>query len=227
VRRHPQAPRCDIVRNGLDLARYTGRDPVRPRLGLPDRAPLLLFISRLIPAKGLLEVVQALPAVAARHDAHLVVIGEGPMRAPAETLAAELGLGDRVHCLGQIPEVEAADYYCGCDVLVFPTYHAEGFPMTVFQSLAGGLGIVTTRQRAAADYLQDPVNCRFVPPRDVAALVRALDALLGDRQELERMRRANRESAQRFDRRTVAREFAAIYSHLVTSPRRGHHREDR
>ena len=75
-----------------------------------------------------------------------------------------------MHFLGQIPEDEALDFYCGCDVLVFPTYHAEGFPMTVFQSLAGGLGIVTTRIRATADYLQEPENALFVPPRDPAAL---------------------------------------------------------
>lgn len=227
VRRHRHAPRCDVVRNGLDLRRYEGREPVRQRLGVPADVPLLLFIGRLIPAKGLLDVIRALPAIAARHQAHLAVIGDGPTRAPAEGLAAELGLLPQVHFLGQIPEAEAADYYCGCDVLVFPTYHAEGFPMTVFQSLAGGLGIVTTRLRATADYLQEPENCRFVAPRDVEGLARALDALLADRPELARMRRANRERARRFDRRLVAAEFAAIYSQVVTPRARRRNLEDR
>jgi glycosyltransferase involved in cell wall biosynthesis len=227
VHGHPQAPRCDVVRNGLDLQRYEGRPPVKPRLGVHDSASLLLFIGRLIPAKGLLEVVRALPAVVARHDVHLVIVGDGPTREPALAIAAELGLGPRVHATGRIPEAEAADYYCGCDVLVFPTYHAEGFPMTVFQSLAGGLGIVTTRLRATADYLQDPENCRFVAPRDIEALSRALDQLLSDRAELARMRRANRDCARRFDRRIVAAEFAAIYAEVITARPRRRSLEDR
>jgi glycosyltransferase involved in cell wall biosynthesis len=218
VRGRRRAPRCDVVRNGLDLGRYVNRRPVRERLGVPAESPLLLFIGRLIPAKGLLDVVRALPELAGRYGAHLVVVGEGPTRAAAGALARELHIESRVHFTGRLPEEEAADYYCGCDVLVFPTYHPEGFPMTVFQSMAAGLGIVTTRQRAAADYLREPENCLFVPPRDPVKLAAALGRLLGDAALLERMRGANREDARRFDRRVVAAEFGDLYAGLLAGP---------
>jgi glycosyltransferase involved in cell wall biosynthesis len=213
--RHRHAPVCEVVCNGLDLARYADRAPVRERLGVPPMVPLLLFIGRLLPAKGLLDVVQALPEIAGRYGAHLVVVGDGPVRSEADDRVRALGLADRVRFTGRVSEDEAADYYCGCDVLVFPTYHAEGFPMTVFQSMAAGLGIVTTRQRASADHLREPENCLFVPPRDPGALVLALDRLLGDADLLARMRRANREGARRFDRRAVAAAFSRLYSKLL------------
>lgn len=120
-----------------------------------------------------------------------------------------------MHFTGTLSEAEVAPYYCGSDVLVFPTYHAEGFPMSVFQSVAAGLGIVTTRVRACADYLSEPDHCLFVPPRDPPALERALDRLLGDAALFAAMRRNNRALAARFERRTVAREFGGIYTQLL------------
>jgi glycosyltransferase involved in cell wall biosynthesis len=159
--------------------------------------------------------VRALPDVAAASDAHLLVVGDGPARQAAAALAQQLGLESRVHFAGQTTEAEALDYYCGCDILVFPTYHPEGFPMTVFQSLAAGLGIVTTRIRATADYLQEPDNALFVPPRDPGAIAAALRRLLGDRTALDAMRDNNRALARRFDRRTVAAEIATIYAEIL------------
>jgi glycosyltransferase involved in cell wall biosynthesis len=215
VRCRRDAPACHVVRNGLELARYAPRADIRSRHGIPAATPVLLFVSRLIAAKGLADVVRALPQVVARHDAHLVVVGDGPARAEAEALAAQLGIAARCHFTGRIAESEARDYYCGCDILVFPTYHDEGFPMTVFQSLAAGLGIVTTRIRATADYLREPDNALFVPPRDPAAVAAALARLLGDPPALAAMQAANRALARRFDRRTVAGEIAAIYVQML------------
>jgi glycosyltransferase involved in cell wall biosynthesis len=213
--------RCYVVKNALDLGRYERRAELRGKLDLPGDAPVLLFISRLIPGKGLLSVLRALPDVANRHGAQLVVVGDGPLRKRAEGLARELGLGPYVHFVGRVTEEQALDYYCGCDVLVFPTYLTEGFPMTLFQSVAAGLGIVTTCQRSSADYLREPENCLFVKPRDPEGLSRALVRLLGEPQLLAGMRRENRELARRFERREVAAEFGRIYAGLVDASRRG------
>lgn len=215
LRAHGDAPASAVVHNGLDLQRYARTTDVRTRLGIPAAAPVLLFVGRLLPAKGLLDVIAALPAITARHDAHLVVVGDGPTRAAAAARAAALEVSTRVHFQGQIPEDAALDFYCGGDVLVFPTYHAEGFPMVVFQSLAAGLGIVTTRIRATADHLHEPANALFVPPRDPAALAAAVIRLLEDPELLGAMRRNNRERARRFDRSAVAARFAALYNDMV------------
>lgn len=212
---HRNSPRRYVVRNGLDLHSYAVKRDVRRHWGIPEERRVLLFISRLIPAKGLLDVLRAMPAVVEQHRAHLIVVGDGPQRDAAQALANELGLAANVHFAGLVPEAEALNYYCGSDILVFPTYHPEGFPMTIFQSVAAGMGVVTTRIRAAADYLREPENCLFVPPRDPEALGAALDRLLTDSGLLEGMRARNRELARRFDRRVIAGEFAAIYIELA------------
>jgi len=215
LRTRPDAPASAVVCNGLDLRRYARAADVRARLGVPSTSPLLLFVGRLLPAKGLLDVIEALPAITARHDAHLVVLGDGPTRVAAEARSHTLGVAPRVHFQGRVPEDAALDFYCGCDVLVFPTYHAEGFPMVVFQSLAAGLGIVTTRARATADHLQEPEHALFVPPQDPGALATAVVRLLDDPKLLAAMRRNNRERAQRFDRVAVAARFVTLYNEMV------------
>lgn len=203
-----------IVKNGLDLRRYAVRCDIRPRLGLAADALILLFIARLIPTKGLADAVQAMASVGSK-SAHLVVVGDGPSRAGGEQRAEELGLCSRVHFVGAIPEDQARDYYCGSDILVLPTHHAEGFPMSIFQAVASGMCIVTTRIRAAADHLDDPENCLFVPPRDPSALAEALHRLLHDPVLRRRMGQSNRKLAERFDRRLVAEEFADLYRRIA------------
>ena len=215
VQRLPHAPRCFVVKNSIDRERYAQRFDLHGRLDLPPQAPLVLFISRLIPGKGLEDVVQAFPRPAARHAAHLLIVGDGPARQAAAAQVRALGLERVVHFQGAVPEAEALRYYNGADVLVFPSRLTEGFPMVLFQSVVAGLGIITTRLRAAVEYLREPDHCLFVDPQAPAAIAGALDRLLGDRQLLERMRVHNRALARHFDRKVVAAEFGRLYREIV------------
>ena len=88
--------------------------------------------------------------------------------------------------------------------------------MSIFQAVAGGMAVVTTRIRAAADHLADPENALFVPPHEPQAVAVALRRLLDDEALLNRMRQANRSLAQRFDRQEVAAQFAEIYESVAT-----------
>jgi glycosyltransferase involved in cell wall biosynthesis len=215
VRRFRGAPPCFVVKNAVDLARYEQRADLRTGLGIAPDAPLLLFISRLIPTKGLEDTVRALPPVVAKYGAHLLVVGDGPSRGPAEALTRDLGLREHVHFFGAVPEAETARFYTGADVLVFPSTHPEGLPMVLIQSAAGGLGIVTTRLRAAVDYLREPDHCLYVAPNAADAVGQALDRLLSDRKLLQRMRLNNRTLAAHFGREQVAEEYGHIYMQIV------------
>ncbi len=215
VRAFSRAPQCFVVKNSLDPRRYDNRFDLQAHLGLPAGAPLVLFISRLIPGKGLEDVVEAFPQLAQRHGAQLLVVGDGPCRAAAVKQSQRLGLQDVVHFRGALAESEAAQYYNGADILVFPSRLTEGFPMVLFQSVAAGLGIVTTRLRAAVEYLHAEEHCLFVDSGDPEGIRAALDRLLTDGDLLQRMRASNRILARRFDRKAVAAELAQVYRDIV------------
>ena len=185
------------------------------RWNLPDDRPLLLFIGRFIAAKGLLDVIAA--SAVLRDDGHrflLLCLGDGPARSEAEALVRRLNLQDCVRFFGYIPEEQTAGFYVNCDVLLFPTYHTEGFPMVIFNAAAAGLPIITTRIRAAADYLTEPDNCLWVEPKSPQQLADKIASLLAQPDEQNRMRLNNRLLAERFSAETVTREYLESYKRI-------------
>jgi glycosyltransferase involved in cell wall biosynthesis len=190
------------------------------RLGVAEGVPVLLFIARLIPAKGLLDVIRACALLRERgQEFALACVGDGPARAEAEREAERLGLGGRVRFCGLVPERETAEFYRASTMLVFPTYHYEGFPMVVFYSLLAGLPVVTTRIRAAADYLTEPDNCHWVEPRDPSMLAEKIGLLLENTDARARMRSNNLRLAREFAAPAVTGEYVEVYRR-VAGPKR-------
>ena len=189
---------------------------LRAKLGVDAGTPLLLFIARFIPAKGLTDVLRACAILREEGRAfRLLCLGDGEARAAAEAETARLGLGERVRFLGYVPETATPEFYAGCTMLVFPTYHYEGFPMVIFKSVAAGLPVVTTRIRAAADYLSEPDNCLWVEPKNPHMLAERIARLFDHEDARDAMRRHNLELARRFTAASVAPEYLEIYNRLV------------
>ncbi len=207
-----------VVKNavaGADADPRAGAN-LRARLGANAETPLLLFIARFIPAKGLADVIRACAILRDEGRAfELLCLGDGEARAAWEAEAARLGLRERVRFFGYVPEAETQEFYAGSTMLLFPTYHYEGFPMVIFKSIAAGLPVVTTRIRAAADYLREPQNCLWVEPKNPQMLAEKIARLLDQPDERAAMRRNNLELARRFTAASVAPEYLEIYNRLA------------
>lgn len=183
---------------------------------LKTETPKLLFISRFIPAKGLTDVIRACAILRERaFEFELICVGDGPARAEAEREVESNQLAAQVHFIGFIPEEETNDFYYGSTMLVFPTHHYEGFPMVIFHALAAGLPIITTRIRAAADYLSEPDNCLWTEPQNPQMLAEKMIYLLTHAEARKRMAENNPKLAERFSPETVAREYLEIYEKLI------------
>jgi glycosyltransferase involved in cell wall biosynthesis len=207
-----------VVKNvvaGADADPRAGAS-LRAKLGLDAATPLLLFIARFIPAKGLTDVLNACAILRDEGRAfELLCLGDGPARAAAEAQAAHLRLDERVRFLGYVPEAETPEFYAGSTMLLFPTYHYEGFPMVIFKSIAAGLPVITTRIRAAADYLREPDNCFWVEPQNPRMLAEKIAQLLDQTDARAAMHRHNPELARRFTAPSVAPEYMEIYNQLI------------
>ncbi len=188
-RRHCPGVAFDVVLNPF-VAPRAAAAPARDG-GAGRRPARLLTVARLIPEKGVFDLVDALALVDHGRPCRLVVAGNGPARDALVSRAAALGLGDRVEVRGYLgtPDLERA--YREADAFVLPTYFAEGFPLSVMEAMGHGLPIITTPIRGCADYLSDGEHALFVPARDPAALARAVERLLGDDALRARMSAAN------------------------------------
>jgi glycosyltransferase involved in cell wall biosynthesis len=178
---------------------------------------MLLFIGRFIEAKGLTDVIHACKSLRDRdREFVLLCVGDGPAREDAETEINRLGLGSCVRFFGYVPEEQAAEFYANSTMLVFPTYHYEGFPMVIFNAAANGLPIITTRIRAAADYLKEPDNCLWVEAKRPDMLAGKILRLLEDEGLRSAMKANNKRLVDRFSARQITQEYVADYIKIVS-----------
>jgi glycosyltransferase involved in cell wall biosynthesis len=115
---------------------------------------------------------------------------------------------------GWIEETEAAYFTSNSDVLIFPTFFPEGFPMALFNSMAAGLSIITTPTRAANDYLVEPENCLWVEPKSSVSIITALEKLLNNANLMKEMRFNNKQKSHLFTKDVVAKELSAIFNSI-------------
>lgn len=176
----------------------------------------ILFASRFIAAKGVLETIKACAMLRDRGIRFVLhCVGDGPVKAEAELLAAELKLGDSIKFTGHIPEAELTKLFFSSDIFVFPTSHNEGFPIVLFNAVAVGLPIVTTKIRAAADYLSEPQNCLFCE-RDPTSVADRLTELIESKELREHMSARNMELGRSFSGDQIAKKHLDIYNEIVS-----------
>jgi glycosyltransferase involved in cell wall biosynthesis len=189
-------------------------DPPRRSVRGRAHSASLLFAGRLLPEKGIFDVLDALELLVDGSDVHLVVAGSGPV-SDVKQRVAERHLSEHVTVAGYLDETHLATAYAAADVFVLPTYATEGFPTVIAEAMGAGLPIVTTRTRGISDHLEEGVNALFVAPRDPAALAVALQRLLDDHALRKLLARANRAAVEKFAPERVAKDYLAALSRII------------
>ena len=149
---HADPSRIRIVAPGVDHAFFGPgyRPQARAALGLPMDGPLLLFVGRIQPLKGVEVAVRALASLGTdRPDARLAIVGgpSGP-RGDVELdrmvdLVDELGLGDRVVFVPPRPHELLSTYYRAADVCLVPS-RSESFGLVALEAAACGTPVVAS-----------------------------------------------------------------------------------
>lgn len=184
-------------------------------------APRILHVARLVEKKGTADLLRAFATVrGAVHDAELVIVGDGPLRAALGELAAELGVAGAVRFVGARPHEETLRLLSGSRLLCLPSVTAgsgdqEGLPTVVLEAGAGGKPVVGTNHGGIPEAVTDGVNGYLVPERDPRALADRLIVLLRDPQLCEQFGKAGRESVrERFDLRRQTDKLEELYGSL-------------
>lgn len=218
------APRVEVIPCGVDLESFRPDGPAEPRDG---QRPRILTIGRLVPRKGVDDVVSALAKLGACHDAELVVAGgpdAGVLRSDPEIrrlqdLAKRLGVGGRVDWRGSVPRSQVAELMRSADVVVCAPWY-EPFGIVPVEAAACGVPVVATAVGGMLDTVADGVTGVHVPPRDPAALAAALDTLLGNPARRTHMgRTAARRAHRRFGWDRIAARTLGCYESLVQGRR--------
>ena len=139
----------------------------------------------------------------------------GEIRGEAEKEVETLALQNQVKFTGYIPENEVTEYFFNSDLFIFPTRHIEGFPNVLFKAVAVGMPIVTTKIRAAADYLKEPENCLF-STQEPENIAEKIIQLIENKELRQAMSKENLEFGKTLLPENIAQEFLEIYEKILS-----------
>ena len=205
---------CRIVHYGIEIARFQKTPQVVAGAQILRRRfagrPLLLFLGHLRHYKGVDVLVRAMQGV----DAHLLVIGSGPMQAAWQQLTRDEGLADRITFLGEIPDQETLAARYAADIFILPsTNRAESLGIVQLEAMACGLPVICTELGTGTSYVnQHGKTGLVVPPNSAEALARAINCLLADPKLRAQMGAAGlRRVQQEFSAEAMVRQTISCY----------------
>jgi glycosyltransferase involved in cell wall biosynthesis len=177
----------------------------------PTAATHIGFVGRLVPEKGVADLLDALARVTA--PSRLTIVGDGPERAALASRAASLGLADRVTFRGAVAHHEVAALMRTLDILVLPSRGtarwAEQFGHVLLEAMAAGAVAVGSDCGAIPEVIDD-AGIVF-PQGDVDGLATALDDLARDGDERARLQRAGRARAAQFTHAALAERLVGFW----------------
>jgi 1,2-diacylglycerol 3-alpha-glucosyltransferase len=180
----------------------------REKLELPAR--FILFVGRLVPEKGVFDLLEAYAKLEAglRAEVGLVFAGDGGSRVELAQRARRISPGT-ICFPGFAQREDLAGLYALAEALVLPT-HSDPWGLVVNEAMACGLPIIVSSVAGcSADLVEDGWNGYVVPPRDSEKLSVAIDSLLRQPELKQRMRARSAERIRNYSPETCADGLAA------------------
>ena len=203
---------------GVDVAEFE-------TLPTRRREKLVLFVGRLVEKKGCGDLIEAMAQVQDQSpEAELIVIGDGPLRAGCEALAASLQV--RCRFLGSQPSALVKTWMARASVFCVPSVvassgDAEGFGIVFIEAQAMGLPVVSTRSGGIPEAVEDGETGLLVTQNDPDGLAHAILRLLQDGMLWQRFSSAGRRRVvSQFNLVQQTRRLEDLFSQIVVSRQR-------
>ncbi|GMW01925.1 MAG: glycosyl transferase [Candidatus Hydrogenedentota bacterium] len=166
-----------------------------------------LFVGRVVPGKGVDQLVRAIAEVP---GARGVVLGDGPLLGSCENLARELGSRVRFEGFHKDP----GPFYEAADVVVLPS-DMEAFPMVLLEAAAWGRPVIATRVGGIPEIVEDEGNGLLVNPGDATALRAAMARMMNGEDRVRMGLRAREAWEQRFSPTSLVSALERVYDEVL------------
>jgi glycosyltransferase involved in cell wall biosynthesis len=195
--------KCYVTTNIIDPERSISSEQFRAKYKLDEEKFKILYVGRMVREKGIFDILKSIPLLRFKENCLFVFVGDGPNFEELKSFAEAQGLGAFVHFTGFIADEECDHFYANTDLLVYPTFDTEGFPMALFKSVAAGLPVITTQIRAAKDHLTSGQNVLWVEANSPSAIAAAVSRIYNNKSAVSEMSANNKILGKKFSRSNV------------------------
>lgn len=174
---------------------------------------IILFMSRIDRAKGVYEVIEAIPEVLKKFpQTRFIFAGEGPDKANLELLCCTNGLIKQVKFLGYIDDEQKINFLAQGDLFLFPSLLCEGIPYALLEAMAAGLPVIATLVGAIPEIIKDGEHGILLHPEQPAKLAESIIKLLKSKRLRGKMAKNNRSTIEtKYDIKIVCEKFRELY----------------
>jgi len=211
IRVIPNFVNCDLYQVLEDPA-------LRSRYAQPDEK-ILIHLSNLRPVKRPLDCIRILARLTEQMPARLLMVGEGPERGPAESLARQLGVEDRVQFLGK--QLQVAPLLALADIMLMPS-EQEGFGLAALEAMACGVPAVASDVGGIPELITNQHDGMLCPVGDIDAMSAACATLLRDPEHHKTIAEAARQTAlTRFCAKKIIPQYEDYYQEVRANAKSG------
>jgi glycosyltransferase involved in cell wall biosynthesis len=205
-----------VISNGIDVTRF--HPPLDEDASHPEEArkPIIFYVGRLDPEKGIDTLVRAMPYVLSRHPAQLVLCGRGGHGAALRSLGEELGVSGSMRFAGFVPDDELPRQYRAATIFVMPS-PVELQSIATLEAMASGLPVVAADAMALPELVKDGENGYLFRPGDPEALADRIATLLAEPEWAVRMGQASRKVAEGHRIELTLTAFEALYQGVLAN----------
>ncbi|HBI02822.1 MAG TPA: polysaccharide pyruvyl transferase CsaB [Paenibacillaceae bacterium] len=211
-----KSDKISLIHHGINMDAFhilEEQSKIRQTLGLPEHAFVVGTVSRLVPIKGLNDLIEALAIISEKiPNLHWLAVGDGPEREVLEQLARSKGIEENVHFIGfrkDVPRcLKALDVYVS-------TSYSEGFGLSVIEAMAAKVPVISTPVGGISDFLIDRVNGLAVPSNRPDEIARSIMYLYENPQLRNKLIEAAYELvSERFTLNNMADKTLTLYQNL-------------
>lgn len=168
-----------VIYNGIDTGISNKTNPFfRQRFNIPCDHIMFSSASRLIPEKGVLELVNTFNAFSTSHkNAHLFLAGDGPFFEPFKVRFQNHG---QIHILGKLRYDEVMALFGESDIVVVPSRYPEGLPTVILEAGLANCAVITTNVGGAPEVINTREFGLLINKSDESELLSAMDELYND-----------------------------------------------
>lgn len=209
----------EVLPFGVDTDRFVPGDRAAARrsFGLQENVPTILFVGGLDRAHYFKGVDVLLAACAAMTQPwQLLIVGDGNNRKSFESLAADLGIIDRVHFAGSVPFEDLPRAYQAADVHVLPSIdRSEAFGLVTLEAMSSSVPSIVSDLPGVRSLIVPHETGALVVPGEVVSLTSALDRFCGDENFAKHCgERARTRACALYDERVLAKRLLGVYNTL-------------